>query len=189
MSAPAVFDWISGVAVPALLGGGALVVAIASWRVAAASHQLATALALRDEADRTDQRRVSIAESVNEWFLIVDGAAKEEDESAELAASVMWGVVTDLLRRSEIQHALELFLIIDGIRTELAIERWPVEAGRRATLSVSESLVVAFWRANPALLYEQKAVLLVTLEGNVPRADMTPEMVLAIKTLENLGST
>ena len=64
---PTAFDWISLVVVPALLGLGSLTVAYASWRVARASHALATKLDRRDEAAQRREDRYRVAESVTLW--------------------------------------------------------------------------------------------------------------------------
>lgn len=58
------FEWLSGVIVPGVTGLGAVVVGVASLRVARASNRLTKEVAARDSARRDPQARVEFGERV-----------------------------------------------------------------------------------------------------------------------------
>ena len=61
------FDYFSLLAVPIFLGLVTLAVAIASWRVARASHQLSLAIGAERERAEREARKLAIADQVYRW--------------------------------------------------------------------------------------------------------------------------
>lgn len=169
------FEVWSQIVVPSLLGGAALVVAIASLVISVASHRWSRALTAAQLEDREDEQRAQITDALGEWKGIRAQALElgldhDDYESTAIVADLALAVVIRIVERSQLPAAGELLLLLQLIDKDTERAAADRSNGLLSRYNVALEIAPMLWRADPSMFVQQIKLL----DGILRPEGMTP---------------